>query len=271
MGVGRRLIRTQQDLSVRFDNVLPAHYRVDGNRDFREDFAPRYLEPGSVVLDVGGGKRPFVDGETKHALDLRVIGVDIDADELRRAPAGVYDDEICCDVAELDLREAADLAVCQAVLEHVRDTNAAIANMAHALKPGGRMVLFVPSRNAVFARLNLLLPERTKRWILFKVFPTTSEGHGFEAYYDRCTPREIASMARSNGLRLVEKRTYFLSRYFAFFFPLHALWRLWSMGFRAVAGDQAAETFSFAFEKPGRYAKTSVTASTYAAATRVDE
>lgn len=261
MGFGRRFIRTQQAISVRFDNVLPLGYRVDGNRDFRENFAPRYLEPGSVVLDVGGGKRPFVDGETKRALGLRVIGVDIDADELRRAPAGVYDDEICCDVARLDLREAADLAICQAVLEHVHDTNAAIANMARALKPGGRMVLFVPSRNAVFARLNLLLPERAKKWILYRLFPTTQEGHGFVAYYDRCTPREIASIARSNGLMLLDKRMYFLSRYFAFFFPLYAVWRLWLIAFRAVSGDQAAETFSFAFEKPRSYANTSATAS----------
>lgn len=260
MGVWRRFVRSQQAMAVRFDGLLPAIYRVDGNRDFRENFAPRYLEPGAVVLDVGGGKHPFVGAETKGALHLRVIGVDIDADQLRQAPAGAYDAEVCCDVALLDMKEAADIAICQAVLEHVQDTRAAIANMACALKPGGRMILFVPSRHAVFARLNLVLPEKAKKWILFKVFPTTQEGHGFVAYYDRCTPREIASLAKSQGLMLVDKQTYYLSRYFAFFFPLYALWRAWTIVFRTVAGDQAAETFSFAFEKPRRYDSTSATA-----------
>lgn len=77
MGIALRLIRTQRVLSRTFDRMLPRSFRIDGNRDFRETFAPRYLEAGSVVLDVGGGKRPFVDTETKEALDLLVIGVDI--------------------------------------------------------------------------------------------------------------------------------------------------------------------------------------------------
>lgn len=260
MSIGQQLIRSQRAMCRGFDTLLPRSYRVDGNRDFRENFASHYIEPGFVVLDVGGGKHPFVDADTKHTLGLRVIGVDIDADELRQAPPGAYDAEICCDIALLDLKEAADVAICQAVLEHVRDTSAAIANMARALKPGGRMILFVPSRHAIFARLNLVLPERAKKWILFKVFPTTQEGHGFVAYYDRCTPREIGSIAKSQGLKLLEKRMYYLSRYFAFFFPLYALWRVWTIIFRAVAGDQAAETFSFAFEKPHRYDSTSATA-----------
>lgn len=237
-------------MSQAFDSLLPRSYRVDGNRDFRESFAPRYLIPGSLVLDVGGGKHPFVDAETKHVLGLRVIGLDIDPDELRQAPPDAYDEVICRDVAHFDLRNAVDLAICQAVLEHVPDTRAAIANMGRALRPGGRMLIFVPSRNAVFARLNLVLPEGMKRWILFRVFPATRHGQGFAAYYDRCTPRDIVSLARSNGLVLREKRTYYLSRYFEVFLPVHVLWRIWTIVFRIFAGDQAAETFSLAFEKP---------------------
>lgn len=49
---------------------------------------------------------------------------------------------------------------------------------------------------------------------------------------------------------LLEARTYYLSRYFAFFLPLYVLWRIWIVIFRAVAREQAAETFSMAFEKP---------------------
>jgi SAM-dependent methyltransferase len=250
MGIALRLIRTQRVLSRTFDRMLPRSFRIDGNRDFRETFAPRYLEAGSVVLDVGGGKRPFVDTETKEALDLLVIGVDIDADELGSAPTGAYDEIICCDVSCLNMSAAADLVICQAVLEHVRDTQGAIASVARALRPGGRLVLFAPSRHAVFARLNLILPESLKNRILFRIFPETRRSQGFVAYYDRCTPRDIAALARAEGLVLLEKRTYYLSRYFAFLFPLYVLWGVWTVIFRAIAAEQAAETFSMAFEKP---------------------
>ena len=196
------------------------------------------------------GRHPFVDSETKRALGLRVIGVDICAEELRHAPLGSYDDVICCDVARLELPNSADLAICQAVLEHVRDTQGAIVRVVQSLKPGGRLVLFAPSRNAVFARLNLVVPERVKKWILTRVFPETQQNPIFVAYYDRYTPREILSLARAHGLVLLDKRTYYLSWYFAFVFPVYVLWRIWMLIFRAIAAEQAAETFSMAFDKP---------------------
>ena len=56
-------------------------------------------------------------------------------------------------------------------------------------------------------------------------------------------------MAAAHGLEVAERRLYFRSGYFSFFFPFYLLWRLWIFGFRAVAGDQAAETFAFAFRK----------------------
>jgi SAM-dependent methyltransferase len=61
--------------------------------------------------------------------------------------------------------------VCQALLEHVSDVNGAFESIASILRPGGQAVIFVRSRNAVFARINLVLPEKFKRWILFQVFP----------------------------------------------------------------------------------------------------
>jgi hypothetical protein len=58
------------------------------------------------------------------------------------------------------------------------------------------------------------------------------------------------SLAQGQGLVLLEKRTYYVSTYFGFLFPLYVLWRIWTVIFRAIAGEQAAETFSMAFEKP---------------------
>ena len=56
-------------------------------------------------------------------------------------------------------------------------------------------------------------------------------------------------MSLSHRLATEVKRVYFQSDYFRFLFPLHAMWRLWTVLFRAIAGPQAAETFSLVLRK----------------------
>lgn len=250
MNIIRRFIELNRRGSRAFDaSLIPAQFRVDGNRDFIDNFAKKYLRPGLTVFDVGGGKQPYINRETKDRLRLKVVGLDIDADELARAPQGSYDEVICADITKFAGQGTADLLVCQALLEHVSDVSAAFKSIASILGPGGRAVIFVPCRNAVFARLNLLLPEKIKRWILFQVFPQTKVDAGFRSYYDRCTPMEFRNLIKTNGLQEIEFRPYYESAYFSFFFPAHILWRLWTQLFRILKGDQAAETFCLAFVK----------------------
>jgi 2-polyprenyl-6-hydroxyphenyl methylase/3-demethylubiquinone-9 3-methyltransferase len=246
----RKLIEHQVRLSYRFDALLPQSVQIDGNLDFLADLVPRHLTPGSVVCDVGGGKNPTVDRDTKRARQLTTIGIDIDQRELDSAPAGTYDQAICADISQYRGRGDADLVICQALLEHVPNTEGAVAAIATLLKPGGRALLFVPSRNAVFARLNLLVPQEWKRRILHGVFPHMRRDHGFPAFYHGCTPAQMETMARQCGLEVEERRRYFQSDYFRFCLPLHAIWRLWVLLFRLVAGKQvAAETFSLVLRK----------------------
>ena len=151
------------------------------------------LRSGQVVVDVGGGKQPLISAEQKHAFGLTVIGFDISAAELGAAPAGRYDECICADITDFRGTAQADIVICQALLEHVTSTERAFRTIGSLLKPGGLALIFAPSRNAVFARLNLLLPQRLKRAILFAVFPESRHAQGFVSYYDRCTPRDFES------------------------------------------------------------------------------
>jgi 2-polyprenyl-6-hydroxyphenyl methylase/3-demethylubiquinone-9 3-methyltransferase len=208
---------------------------------------PGGRQPG--FYDVGGGKQPYINRETKERLGLKVVGLDIDADELARAPQGLYDEVVCADITRFSGPGTADLLVCQALLEHVSDVGAAFTSIASILRPGGRAVIFVPSRNAVFARLNLLLPEKVKRWVLFQVYPQSRVGGGFRSYYDRCTPMDFRELIKTNGLQEIEFRPYYESAYFSFCLPAHIVWRLWTQLFRLMKGDQAAETFCLAFVK----------------------
>jgi SAM-dependent methyltransferase len=239
----------QQNLSKSFDRLLPIEYQVDGNRDFLDHWIEPHLNYGSVVYDVGGGKNPVVGLGAKRRLSLRLVGLDIDGDELAASPPGVYDETICGDITQYRGRGDADLVVCQALLEHVRDAPAAIAAIASILKPGGTALIFLPSRNAVFARLNLLLPQTWKRKILHTAFPSTIRDQGFPAYYDHCTPADFRRLAADNGLAVDVCKVYFRSAYFTFFFPFHFAWRIWMLIFRLFKGEQAAETFSLALRK----------------------
>jgi 2-polyprenyl-3-methyl-5-hydroxy-6-metoxy-1,4-benzoquinol methylase len=242
-------IRGQMRLSAAFDRLLPARYRIDGNLDFNSSTIPAYMRRGQTICDVGGGKRPAISRAEKERLDLRIIGLDIDRGELDHAPPGSYDATICIDITRWRGALNADLVVSQAVLEHVRDTQAALRAMAEMLNDGGRALIFVPSRNALYARLNLLLPEGLKRRILFAIFPGTRQTQGFPSHYDRCTPQEFRAMAQAVGFTVEQVHTYYISGYFAFFFPAYLLWRLWILAFHRLAGDQAAETFSVVLRK----------------------
>lgn len=234
-----------------FDGLLPAIYSVDGNRHFIDLFVPRYLRKGLTVYDVGGGKTPFFNAAKKKELSLTVVGVDISEQELLQAPAGAYDEIVCADITQYEGRRDADLVICQAVLEHVRDVEKAFTALASIVRPGGTILVFVPSKNALYARLNAALPENLKRTLLYSIFPRSRRIQGFPSYYDRCSPRDFSVLAGKHGLRVADAEFYYTSAYFTFFFPLHLLWRTWVLLYRAAAGEQAAETFSMALAKEG--------------------
>jgi 2-polyprenyl-6-hydroxyphenyl methylase/3-demethylubiquinone-9 3-methyltransferase len=96
------------------------------------------------------------------------------------------------------------------------------------------------------------LPERTKRAILYAIYPQTKEKQGFPAFYDRCTPREMAHAMQSAGLKVDRVEPYFVSSYFMFLFPLHLLWRLVNVPLMKLWPMAFCETFVIRASKPTR-------------------
>ena len=245
-----RAIASQVALSGAFDHLLPRSFRVDGSQDFKRRIVPNHLRPHSVIYDVGGGARPCVDLETKRRLDLTVVGVDLDDEEFAKAPIGVYDKTIVTDITTCTLENVADLVVCKSTLEHVSDTEAALNAMGRLLRPGGMLLVFVPSRNALFARLNVLLPEKVKMKLLWTFLGEQADHLGFPAKYDRCTPHHFRKFVSSQNLEIEQLHTYYISSYVSVLFPVHVIWRLWILAYRAIAKEQAAETFTIIARKP---------------------
>lgn len=251
----RRLIRAaidaQSRLSARLDALLlgPEH-AVDPFSEFARELVMPFLSPGKKIYDVGGGRNPFLPADEKARLGLRVCGLDLDPAALAQAPPGAYDQTLHVDLCTLKGPADGDFAICRTVLEHVRDPGAALQGIASLLRPGGLAAIFVPCRTAIFARLNLLLPEGPKRRLLTLLRPEDDGLNGFPAYYIACTRREMRAAATHAGFLVAAERTYFISTYFYFLAPLHALWRSWAALDRALRGEDAAEYLAFLLERP---------------------
>lgn len=246
----RALIGKQIRVSRAIDRALPDYCSRDGYQDFNEVTVPGYLRPSSTIYDVGGGKRPYLTPKARQALGARVVGIDIDGDELARAPDGAYDETITADIAQLRGRGDADLVICQTVLEHVRDIDGSMSAIASMLKPGGRALIFAPCRNALFARLNLLLPEAVKRKVLYFVDPRTEHAQGFPSHYQGCTPDGLRRRAESCGLEVERELLYWTSSYFYAFVPAYLLWRGWLLIAKRGGARNMCETFTLVLRKP---------------------
>jgi SAM-dependent methyltransferase len=246
----RRFINSQVRISDWFDGLLPAKFSASSHQDFLQ-LVTKYINNGTIIYDIGGGKNPFITLERKSNLNYRVIGVDIDEDELKAAPVGVYDNTIVADITKYTGDMDGDVVICSTVLEHVESMEAALRGIGSCLKNGGYCAIFVPSKNALYARINRILPERLKRRILFSLFPDSRSLSGFPAYYDHCTPQDVKQIAKSLGLEVLEEKYYYKSKYFSFFFPLYLLWRIYLLVFYFIEKEQAAETFIMVLKKGG--------------------
>jgi 2-polyprenyl-6-hydroxyphenyl methylase/3-demethylubiquinone-9 3-methyltransferase len=246
----RRVTALQAQLTTMVDRILPHKYRIYGRQYFRDKLVPRYLAARQTIYDVGGGATPYLTAARKSRLAARVVGLDISESELARAPAGCYDATQSVDIAAYAGCGDADLVICQSVLEHVHDVGGAFRSLASILRPGGRLLVFVPNRNAFFARINLLLPQGLKRRILFALYPEKQETCGFPVYYDRCTPRDFRALAGASGLTVEDERHFFICSYFFGLLPVYIIWRLWILIGARVFGGQAASTFCMVLRKP---------------------
>ncbi|MBF0542856.1 MAG: methyltransferase domain-containing protein [Candidatus Riflebacteria bacterium] len=238
----------QKQLSLKLEKVFPKRLIIDGNTDFINSFIPKFLKKEIIVCDVGGGRTPFLKKEVKSRLNIKLKGIDKDIFELNSAPNGIYDEKFPADISLFRGKNDVDLLICQAVLEHVKEIKSAFVGLRSLLKKGGIALIFVPSKNAVYAKLNMFFPSQLKQFLLFNIYPESINKQGHEAFYKNCTPLEIKKLASETGFQIIESRFYYTSYYFTFLFPLHLLWRFWTMVIECYWGVQGAETFSIAFK-----------------------
>lgn len=241
-------LQTQYYLCNWFDKLFPAFFNEDGNQHFLKTITPSYLKTDITVYDVGGGSVPIITQALKNKYHIKTVGVDESIEELEKAK-DFYDEIIVADIQNYNGNEDADLVICQSVLEHVQNAQLAFKGIVSCLKPGGNLLIFCPSKNAWFAKLNRWLPQKIKMKLVNLRNPHLINHQGFKAYYHNATIKDFTKIAADNNLQLAYKKAYYISNYFQIFFPLYVFWRLYVYVFYLINKEAAAETFTLVFTK----------------------
>ncbi len=123
------------------------------------------------VLDAGAGRRlPF-----SPPYRAQVVGLDVS--EAGLAENRDLDERLVGDVETYPLpADAFDLVVCWNVLEHLRRPLAAVRNLAAALRPGGFLVVGVPSLASPKTIVTKLSPHAFHVWVYRSVLGSPQAG-----------------------------------------------------------------------------------------------
>jgi arsenite methyltransferase len=140
------------------------------------------IPSGGVALDVGSGPGNVTAQLARAAgPDGLALGLDISEPMLARAvsaQAGPQVGFLRADAQKLPLRdETVDAAVSLAVLQLIPNPSAAVAEMVRVLRPGGRMVVLVPTVGPAAAVFRLL-PNGGAHFFAEDELPDTFEDLG---------------------------------------------------------------------------------------------
>lgn len=221
----RAFLRANKLAARRLKPYVP-QARIDLHREYPRVVAQHLnaLPPGATVVDVGGGRRCAFARYRNPASGVRIVAVDVSADEL--AFNVDVDDKVVADVtARLPFADnEVDLVVSRSVIEHLRRPEAFFDEAARVLKSGGLTIHVVPSRFAPFAIANQLLSRRTSSKLLRTLVPGSEGVLGFPAYYEQTYPSAFRRMLGKSRLEVIELRVgYYQADYFNFFLPLFVL------------------------------------------------
>lgn len=162
------------------------------------------------VLDAGcGGGRAVLDELPDGA---HVVGIDASPDALERNV--LVDEKILGDIQTYAFPpESFHAIVCWDVLEHLPHPERAFANMARALKPGGRMTIGVPNLVTPKALVTKFTPHWFHIWFyrhLFRFPDAGRPGHGPWPTHLRWAirPNGLRKLAIANNLHVETLRLY---------------------------------------------------------------
>lgn len=240
-------LRGVVDANVRWSRATEKRFRLQSDKTLWQRFESeadtliRALPDGATVLDLGGGRRCVYAASVQPAGRLKLIAVDVSAEEL----------EMNSDVAEKRVADVAaglpmpdgsvDLILSRALLEHVQGVPAAIGHMARVLKPGGTALHLVPCRYSLFGLAARILPFGPLIRLVHAVMPWTKGNVEFPVVYDHCYPQALEREFRAAGFSKIEvwitwaQPGYFEAAYPAFLLHAAYEWVVRHLNLRGLA------------------------------------
>jgi SAM-dependent methyltransferase len=208
------------------------------------------LKP-ATVLEVGGIDRPLL----AKSADFAYVGLDIE----HRPDCDLIYDRFIVQSIEQAVPVEADMIISITVLEHVPDNRAAARAMFGALRPGGTMHHYVPSKWHPYAiALRLVGPSLQKKLIAI-LRPDAVAVTGYPAFFDHCSPGAMERLFSQSGFGSIRVTPFYrASDYFAFFLPAYLAvvlfealcqacgWRLFASGFVISAARPGMAAGQFA-------------------------
>lgn len=229
------------DANVRWSKAAEERLRLPSDGPLWQQFERqadaliRGLPDGSVVLDLGGGRRCVYARAVNPPGRVNLVAVDIAPEELE-LNTDVTKTYVADVAAGLPVPDASvDLILSRALLEHVDGVPAAIRHMARALRPGGVTLHLIPCRYSLFGTAARLLPFGPLLWLTHTVMPHTREAVGFPVHYDHCYPQALEREFCAAGFSEVQiEITWACPGYFSAVYPLFLLHGLYEQVVRRL-------------------------------------
>ncbi|MEQ1849565.1 MAG: class I SAM-dependent methyltransferase [Candidatus Peribacteraceae bacterium] len=145
------------------------HVDYDNEWLFRDWIAPNTIDyfQGKTVLDCGAGSGQHFDMVAPKARSIMAVDLNISGRAKERAAAHTNVTLKEADLAAMDLGSSFDIAYCIGVLHHTDDPHATFANIKKHVAPGGRLILWVYSKEGNALNQYVLEPIKTLfvRWL----------------------------------------------------------------------------------------------------------
>ena len=188
------------------------------------------LADGCTVVDVGGGKTWQFQEERTRFKGLKVIAVDISAEEL--SYNNDADEKIVFAMGTDEhlpiVDNSVDLVTSHMVLEHISNNDLTIREVSRILKSGGKFISVMPNKFALFAIINQILPHKFAQKLLFAINPAAKQSQDFKAYYHKTYYPALYKLLIKHGFtRINFAFTYSQSGYFGFFVPFALVSLMW--------------------------------------------
>lgn len=159
-----------------------------------------HLTPSATVLEIGCGRTAPLLRALKGKV-ATLIGIDVVDFTVANEDIVLLQNDVTnmTDVATASI----DVAFSRSVMEHVREVELAFAEIARALKPGGRYIFLTPNFYDYASWIAAAVPNRLHPWIVNRT-EGRDEEDTFPTYFRCNTRRAIKHLAKQNGFEIEE-------------------------------------------------------------------